>query len=104
MGLWMLEKVNNVRLSGIGFVLSAIALIVLLLPFQYKWNVWVTFAGFILFELALNAGPHLTSFLMPSENYSIEELGAGTGIAVMLGKVGAYFGCSLCRSFWKSGV
>jgi len=103
LGLWMLEKVNIVKLSGIGFVLSAIALIVLLLAFQYKWNVWVTFAGFILFELALNAGPHLTSFIIPSEIYSIEELGAGTGIAAMLGKVGAIIGVFFMPFFLEIG-
>lgn len=103
LGLWILEKVNIVKLSGIGFVLSAIALIVLLLAFQYKWNVWVTFAGFILFELALNAGPHLTSFIIPSEIYSIEELGAGTGIAAMLGKVGAIIGVFFMPFFLEIG-
>lgn len=92
LGLWLLEKVNIVKLSEVGFILSAVALTVLLLAFHFKWNLWVTFAGFILFELALNAGPHLTSFIIPSNIYSIEEKGAGTGIAAMLGKVGAILG------------
>lgn len=99
LGLWILEKVNIVQLSGIGFILSAVALGVLLLVFHYKWDIWVTFAGFILFELALNAGPHLTSFIIPSKIYSIEELGAGTGIAAMMGKVGCHFGVFLTPCF-----
>lgn len=103
LGLWILEKVNIVQLSGIGFILSAVALGVLLLVFHYKWDIWVTFAGFILFELALNAGPHLTSFIIPSKIYSIEELGAGTGIAAMLGKVGAIFGVFLTPMFLEIG-
>ena len=47
---------------------------------------------FIIFETALNAGPHLVTFIVPSRIYTVSERGAGMGIATMLGKVGAVGG------------
>lgn len=49
----------------------------------------VLLAGFLLFELALNAGPHLSTFELPSRIYSLPERAGGEGIASALGKLGA---------------
>lgn len=77
---------------GWGFVLCAGALGVLLAAHLRGWPAWVSFLGFVVFEMALNAGPHLVTFIIPSKIYPVAERGAGMGIAAMLGKVGAILG------------
>ena len=54
--------------------------------------VWVSVVAFLIFELGLNAGPHLITFVIPAQIYSVDELGAGSGIAAMFGKLGAVAG------------
>lgn len=92
LGLAVLHKVNLIRLMGWSFALCALSLAVLLAAHELQWPVWTSFLGFVVFETALNAGPHLVTFILPSKIYSIEDRGAGMGIATMLGKVGAILG------------
>lgn len=92
LGLAILHRVNIARLMGWGFVLCACALGVLLAAHLRGWPAWVSFFGFVVFEVALNAGPHLVTFIIPSKIYPVAERGAGMGIAAMLGKVGAILG------------
>lgn len=91
-GLAIIHKVNLVRLMGWGFILCALSLAGLLLAHNLGWATWISFLFFVIFETALNAGPHLVTFIIPSKIYSIDERGAGTGIATMLGKIGAVAG------------
>lgn len=95
LGLAILHKVNSVRLMGWGFVLCAISLAALWAGHECGWPVWVSFLAFVVFEVALNAGPHLITFIIPSKIYPVAERGAGMGIAAMLGKVGAILGVFL---------
>lgn len=46
----------------------------------------------VVFRIALNAGPHLVTYIVPSRIYSVAERGAGMGIATMPGKIGAVLG------------
>lgn len=91
-GLALLHKLNILKLMGWTFVLCALSLAALLMGYVYKWPVWISFVSFFIFEIALNAGPHLVTFIVPSRIYSVEERGVGMGIATMLGKVGAMLG------------
>lgn len=92
LGLVLLHKVNIYRFMGWNFILSAAALIILLIAFKLHWPVWISFLCFVIFEVALNAGPHLITYIIPAKIYNVEERGAGTGIATMLGKIGAVMG------------
>ena len=49
-----------------GFLLAAAAVLLLLLCYLFKWPAAISIAAFVLFELALNAGPNLTTFIIPS--------------------------------------
>lgn len=91
-GLAVLHKINLIKLMGWGFVLCALSLAMLLVGHELHWPVWISFLSFVVFETALNAGPHLVTFIIPSKIYSVEERGAGMGIATMLGKLGAILG------------
>lgn len=92
LGLSIIHKINLIRLMAWCFVVCAITLGILLAGFELKWPVWISFLSFVIFETALNAGPHLVTFIVPSRIYPVEERGAGMGIATLLGKVGAMLG------------
>lgn len=94
-GLAVIHKVNIYRLMGWCFIICGICLGVLLAGYQLHWATWISFLSFVVFETALNAGPHLVTFIVPSRIYSVPERGAGMGIATMLGKVGAIAGVFL---------
>lgn len=94
-GLIMMRKVNNVKMLYTGFLFSAVGLVLLLASYLLKWPVAWMILGFVIFELALNAGPHLITFIIPSRIYPVAELGVGNGIAALIGKVGAVGGVIL---------
>ena len=91
-GLAVIHRINQLKLMGWTFILCAITLAILLAGYKLHWPVWISFVAFVVFEVALNAGPHLVTFIVPSRIYSIQERGAGTGIATLLGKIGAVLG------------
>ncbi|MDE6099267.1 MAG: MFS transporter, partial [Muribaculaceae bacterium] len=48
--------------------------------------------GFMLFEICLNGGPHLITFIIPAHIFPVANRGKGTGMASLLGKIGAIAG------------
>ncbi len=91
-GLMLMRRVWHVSLMTGGFILSALGLSMLLLGYECHWPAWFSVVAFLIFELGLNGGPHLITFVIPTQIYSVEELGAGSGIAAMFGKLGAIAG------------
>lgn len=91
-GLAVIHKINIYKLMGWCFVACAGALAVLLLGYSWHWPIWISFLSFVIFEVALNAGPHLVTYIVPARIYSIQDRGAGTGIATVCGKIGAVLG------------
>ncbi len=91
-GLLMVRRCNHVRMLADGFWISAVGMGLLLAAYLLHWPVWVSVAAFVIFEVALNAGPHLVTFIIPAQIYSVADRGAGSGIADMLGKIGAIIG------------
>lgn len=88
-GLTLARKWNLLRVQTFGFFLCALGLFITLLGYIYHAPWGVTLGGFLLFELALNAGPHLSTFELPSRIYTLQERASGEGIASALGKLGA---------------
>ncbi len=103
LGLWLLKKENHVKMQIVGFWGSAIGLGLLMTAYLCHWSSWVAIAGFVIFELFLNAGPHLITFILPSQVYAIENRGTGTGIAAGIGKAGAVAGAFIIPVLLKSG-
>ncbi|MDE5998374.1 MAG: MFS transporter [Muribaculaceae bacterium] len=103
LGLYLLKKENHVRMQIVGFWGSAIGLGLLMAAYLCHWPSWVAIAGFVIFELFLNAGPHLITFILPSQVYAIENRGTGTGIAAGIGKAGAVAGAFIIPVLLKSG-
>lgn len=104
LGLWLIQKKCNVcKMQIWGFLLCAIFLILLLLASIYKWASWVSIISFMAFELFLNMGPHLVTYVLPPKVYPVSVRGFGTGIAASLGKVGAVLGVFFIPVLLHSG-
>lgn len=88
-GLTVVRRFSLIKTQTIGFFICAAGLLVTLLGYVYHAPLGVTLGGFLLFELALNAGPHLSTFELPSRIYTLQERASGEGIASALGKLGA---------------
>lgn len=103
LGLLVVRRMNHKKMLTGGFWISAVALVVLLVAYLMKLPVWISIVSFIVFELFLNAGPHLVTFIIPDQIYKVAERGTGSGIAAMLGKLGAILGVFLMPMLLKWG-
>lgn len=92
LGLYLIKKMDAAKIQWIGFFLSGIFLLILLLAYDHHWPKWISIIAFMAFELVLNMGPHLITFVLPPKVYPVADRGLGSGIAASLGKVGAVLG------------
>jgi len=92
LGLLLVNRWCHVRTQTWGFILCAAGLCVLLAAYELHAPIWVAVAGFMMFELFLNAGPHLMTFILPPQVYPVAERGSGAGLAAAFGKLGAVAG------------
>lgn len=92
LGLFLVNRLYHVHIQLGGFILCAVGLLLLLVAYKYHLPVWLAIAGFMIFELFLNAGPHLMTFIIPSQIYPVADRGEGAGLAAAIGKVGAVLG------------
>lgn len=91
-GLLLVNKLKHSFMMWFGFVGSAAGLGLLLAAYLMHWPMWVSVVAFMLFEILLNAGPHLVTYIIPAAIYPVEDKGAGSGVADFLGKSGAILG------------
>lgn len=103
LGLTVIRRYNIIRAQSVGFFICAGGLLLTLLGYIYHTPVWITLCGFLLFEIALNAGPHLSTFELPSRIYSLQERASGEGIASALGKLGAIIATFIIPPLLKWG-
>lgn len=103
LGLFLVNRWYHVRTQTWGFILCAAGLALLLAAYRFHAPVWIAVAGFMLFELFLNAGPHLMTFIIPPQIYSVAERGSGAGLAAAFGKLGAVIGVLLIPMLLKWG-
>ncbi|MDE6486774.1 MAG: MFS transporter [Muribaculaceae bacterium] len=93
LGLVLLHRrARPARLQTWGFLLSCASLVVLLVSFSRGWPAWTTIGAFMAFELFLNMGPHLVTYVLPAAIYPVDCRAQGSGIAACIGKVGAVLG------------
>ena len=93
----------HVRQQALGFILAGASLILLVVAYTMHLSEWMIIAGLIAFELFINSGPHLITFVLPSQIYPIENRGAGAGIAAACGKAGAVVGVFIMPLLIKWG-
>ena len=95
LGLLLLNRCDHVRMQFWGFVGCTVGLLVLLLFGRgHHATVW-SVCGFALYELAINAGPHLVTFILPAQIYPVTDRASGAGLAASFGKLGAVAGVLL---------
>lgn len=102
-GLYLIKRCSHIRMQIVGFWGSAAGLGLLMAAYLCHWPSWVAITGFVIFELFLNAGPHLITFILPSQTYSVDERGTGTGIAAGIGKAGAVAGAFIIPVLLRDG-
>lgn len=95
LGLLIIRRSYHVGMLTWGFLLYSIGVGLVMAAYLLAWPIWVSIIGFLTFEVALNAGPHLVTFIIPSQIYDVDERGAGSGLAAMIGKIGAIIGVFL---------
>lgn len=95
-GLLMIRRKRNVcKMQTLGFWMCAVAMIVLLIAYWLKLDKWVSIISFMVFELFLNFGPHLVTYVLPPKIYPVSDRGRGSGLAAGIGKLGAVLGVFL---------
>lgn len=103
LGLLIVRRLSHSLMLWVGFVGSAAGMAVLLLAYLLHWPVWVSITAFVVFEVLLNAGPHLVTYIIPAAIYPVELRGTGSGVADFLGKVGAILGVFFMPLMLHSG-
>lgn len=88
-GLRLIGKLSSLRLQAGGFLIAAAGLFILSCADYFRLPGFVCLIGFMIFELALNAGPHLMTYILPGEVYPVYERSEGAGLAASVGKLGA---------------
>jgi len=96
LAIWLVDKWGRIRLQMLGFAGMTLGLLALViaggLPGGTQQHVPLVFFGFALFNLAVNAGPNATTFLLPAELFPTSLRASGHGLAAASGKVGAAVG------------
>lgn len=91
-GLVVVRRALFVRQQSVGFVVAAVGLAMLMVGYAFHLPRWTMIVGLVVFELFINAGPHLVTFILPSQIYPVADRGAGAGVAAAAGKAGAVLG------------
>ncbi|MDF1655784.1 MAG: MFS transporter [Coxiellaceae bacterium] len=90
----VIDKIPHVRLQRIGFCGGFVALLLLGLS-QYVSTSYITVVVvncFIIYNVFINLGPGITTYLLPTEYYSTHIRATGHGMAAGIGKMGAFTG------------
>lgn len=102
-GLLIVNRVSHSLMLWGGFVGSAVGMGLLLAAYLLSWPVWVSIVAFMLFEIFLNAGPHLVTYIIPAAIFPVNIRGTGSGIADFLGKLGAIIGVFFMPLLLRAG-
>ena len=98
LGIWMVPRFGRIRMQAIGFGGMAVGMLVLLTAAgltNSSLHIPLVFAGFILFNLLMNAGPNSTTFTLAPILFPTQLRGTAGGFAAGVAKLGATFGVFL---------
>ncbi len=95
-GLLLVPRFGRIRMQVVGFAGMTLGMLILLLATLAgggsAMHVPLVFAGFILFNLAMNAGPNATTFTLAPELFPTSVRATASGFAAAAAKVGATLG------------
>jgi len=95
LGIWAVPRFGRIRMQGIGFVSMAVGMLILMAAVQVSnsnWHIPLVFAGFILFNLMMNAGPNATTFTLSPILFPTQLRATASGFAAGVAKLGATLG------------
>lgn len=87
----LVDKVGSIRLQTLGFVGCAAGLSIAALSGSVSGGsqIFLIFAGFMLFNFMTNLGPNAQTYLLAGEVFPTHVRGIGAGFAAAFGKIGA---------------
>lgn len=94
-GLILMRRMSHLVIQVTGYFLCAAALGLMLWGHASAGLKFLSIIGFMAFELFLNAGPHLLTFVFPAAVYPVALRATGSGVAAAMGKVGSCLGVFL---------
>jgi putative MFS transporter len=85
------DSVGRIKLQIIGFIGCAAGLLLASLStgFTGQSQIFLIFAGFMLFDFMTNLGPNAQTYLLAGEVFPTEVRGMGAGFAAAFAKIGA---------------
>jgi putative MFS transporter len=98
LGIWMVPRFGRIRMQAIGFAGMAVGMLMLLAAVgltNSSLHIPMVFAGFILFNLLMNAGPNSTTFTLAPILFPTQLRGTAGGFAAGVAKLGATLGVFL---------
>ena len=95
-GLYVVPRFGRIRMQVVGFAGMTLGMLMLLIASTSEGgaatHVPLVFAGFILFNLAMNAGPNATTFTLAPELFPTNVRATASGFAAATAKLGATLG------------
>ncbi len=95
LGIWAVPQFERIRMQAIGFGFMALGMLILMTAVQLSnssSHIPLVFAGFILFNLLMNAGPDATMFTLAAILFPTQLRATTSGFAAGVAKIGATFG------------
>ncbi len=98
LGIWAVPRFGRIRMQVIGFAGMTIGMLVLMIAVGLSsspagaGHIPLVFAGFILFNLLMNAGPNATTFTLAPILFPIQLRATASGFAAGVAKIGATLG------------
>ena len=94
-GIWAVPKFGRIRMQAIGFGGMTFGMLLLMMAVHLshsRLHIPLVFAGFILFNLLMNAGPNSTTFTLPPTLFPTQLRATAGGFAASVAKIGATLG------------
>ncbi|MGC2625446.1 MAG: MFS transporter [Candidatus Udaeobacter sp.] len=98
LGIWIVPRFGQIRMQAIGFAGMAVGMLILAAAVgltNSNLHVPLVFAGFITFNLLMNAGPNSTTFALAPILFPTQLRATAGGFAAAIAKLGATFGVFL---------
>ncbi len=95
LGIWAVPRFGRIRMQVIGFGCMAMGMLILMTAVQLSnssLHIPLVFAGFIMFNLLMNAGPNATTFTLAPILFPTQLRATASGFAAGVAKIGATFG------------
>jgi MFS transporter, putative metabolite transport protein len=97
-GIWAVPRYGRIRMQVNGFAGMALGMLLLTIAVSISnssagaGHIPLVFAGFILFNLLMNAGPNSTTFTLAPSLFPTQLRGTASGFAAGVAKIGATLG------------